>query len=348
MSRLLPHVALLAILIGCALCQYEDYESYYGPSHMLGPSGPNCAPECDCPVNFPSAMYCDGRRLKSIPPIPPGIKYLYLQNNQIHEIKSGAFVNATDLRWLVLDHNRITTNAVEEGAFEKLVSLEKLFFSYNDLTEPVSPLAKTLNELKMIGNKLSKLPLGSLSGLANLTSIHLQENELTSEGISGAFKGLSSLVYLDVSQNRLGLLPAGVPSSLEMLYADHNEISSVPKDYLQQLPALQYLRVSHNKLADSGVPAGVFNVSSLIELDLSFNNLQTIPEVHENLENLYLQVNQISKFDIESFCKVVGPLNYSRLRHLRLDGNNLTRSSVPLEAANCLRQATELTVGATD
>ncbi|XP_061109122.1 lumican [Conger conger] len=341
-------VLLLSILTGSALCQYYDYGSYLEPSNLLGPSGPNCAQDCDCPMNFPSAMYCDNRRLKEMPSIPPGIKYLYLQNNQIEEIKAGAFANVTDLRWLVLDSNRITSSKVEKGAFDKLASLERLLFSYNELTEPVGPLAKSLTELKMIGNKLSKIPAVTMLGLANLTSIHLQENELTSESIAGAFEGLTSLHYLDISQNKLAKLPAGMPKSIQMLYADDNNIDSIPEDYLSKLPQLQYLRISHNELADAGVPAGVFNVSTLIELDLSYNKLGSIPEVHENLENLYLQVNEISKFDLGSFCKIIGPVNYSKLKHLRLDGNHLTRSSVPFDASNCLRQAAELTVESTD
>ncbi|KAJ8381623.1 hypothetical protein SKAU_G00024010 [Synaphobranchus kaupii] len=339
---------ILSILTGSALGQYYDYGSYLDPAHLLGPPGPNCVEECDCPMNFPSAMYCDGRGLKSIPSIAPGIKYLYLQNNQIEEIKAGAFDNVTDLRWLILDNNRIASSKVEKGAFDKLASLERLLFSYNELTEPVGPLAKSLIELKMIGNKISKIPAEMMLGLENLTSFHLQENELTTEGIIGAFEGLKSLHYLDISQNKLGKLPAAMPKSVQMLYADNNNIDSLLKDYLEKLPQLQYLRIAHNALTDSGIPAGVFNVSSLIELDLSFNKLESIPEVNENLENLYLQVNDISKFDLGSFCKVIGPVNYSKLRHLRLDGNHLTRSSVPFDVSNCLRQAAELTVESTD
>ncbi|KAG9339900.1 hypothetical protein JZ751_022213 [Albula glossodonta] len=342
------HVPLLAVLIAGVLCQYYDYDYQPYQPYVQGISVRNCAQECDCPPEFPSAMYCNDRRLKSIPNIPHGIKYLYLHNNQIQDIKAAAFVNASDLRWLVLDNNHITSGAVEKGAFEHMKSLEKLYFSYNNLSEPVVPLSKSMVELKMIGNKLSKFPPGTLSGLENLTTVHLQENQLTTEGIVGAFKGLKSLIYLDVSQNKLVKMPSGLPSSLEVLYADYNDIGSVPKEYLMKLPVLQYLRISHNKLADSGIPAGVFNVSSLIELDLSFNKLKSIPEVNENLENLYLQVNQISKFEVGSFCKYIGITNFSKLKHLRLDGNNLTRTSVPNEAANCLRLASEVTVEATD
>ncbi|KAM7378319.1 hypothetical protein PAMA_013288 [Pampus argenteus] len=333
-------VPLLAIMVGLALCQYEyEYESY----PVSVPSRPNCHQECDCPINFPTAMYCDSRKLKFVPVVPTGIKYLYLQNNLIDEIKSGVFDNVTaDLRWLVLDNNQITNAKIEKGTIDKLTSLEKLFFSYNELTEPVIPPSKSLDELKMMYNKMSKFPSGLLNDKENLTSINVQHNQLTSEGIAGAFKGPKKLMSLDVSHNMLKKLPAGVPSSLEILYADYNDIDGVGAGYLGKLPTLQYLRMSHNKLIDSGLPAGVFNVTSLLELDLSFNKLQSIPEIGENLEQLYLQANEISKFDLGSFCKFIGPVNYSHLKHLRLDANNITHTSLPVDYSNCLRQASDI------
>ncbi|XP_041832842.1 lumican [Melanotaenia boesemani] len=332
---------LLAALVSLTLCQYYDYD--YQPASMLGPSGPNCNQECECPIHFPSAMYCNSRKLKVVPVVPTGIKYLYLQNNLIEEIKAGVFDNVTDtLRWLIIDNNQITNAKIEKGTIDKLTVLEKLFFSHNNLTEPVIPPSKALEELKIMYNKLSKFPSGLLTDKENLTSINLQHNELTSEAIAGAFKGPKKLLSLDVSHNKLKKLPAGVPSSLEILYADYNDVEGVGAGYLNKLPTLKYLRISHNKLVDSGIPAGVFNVTSLVELDLSFNKLQSIPEINEQLEQLYLQANEISKFDLTSFCKFIGPLNYSRLKHLRLDANNLTHNSMPIESSNCLRQALDI------
>merc|ERR1712002_434864 len=285
---------------------------------MLGPSGPNCHQECECPINFPTAMYCDNRKLKFVPVVPSGIKYLYLQNNQIANAK------------------------IAKGTIDKLTALQKLFFSYNELTEPIIPPSKSLDELKMMHNKINKFPSGLLADKENLTSINLQQNQLTSEGISGAFKGPKKLVSLDVSHNKLKKLPAGVPSSLEILYADYNDIDGVGAGYLNKLPALQYLRISHNKLVDSGLPAGVFNVSSLVELDLSFNKLQSIPEISQQLEQLYLQANEINKFDLASFCKSISATEYSHLKHLRLDANNITQSSMPPDYSNCLRTASDI------
>ncbi|XP_071761731.1 lumican [Centroberyx gerrardi] len=334
-------IPLLAALVSLALCQYYDYDDQ--PANQLGPSGPNCNQECECPINFPSAMYCDGRKLKFVPVVPSGIKYLYLQNNQIEEIKAGVFDNVTaGLRWLILDKNQITNAKIAKGTIDKLTGLEKLFFSYNNLTEPVIPPSKSLDELQIMYNKLTKFPSGLLTDKENLTSVNIQHNELTSEAISGAFKGPKKLLSLDVSHNKLKKLPAGVPSSLEILYADYNDIDGVGAGYLNKLPVLQYLRISHNKLVDSGIPAGVFNVTSLVELDLSFNKLQSIPEINEQLEQLYLQANEINKFDLASFCKYIGPTKFSNLKHLRLDANNVTESNMPPDTSNCLRQATDI------
>ncbi|MGH0147093.1 UNVERIFIED_CONTAM: hypothetical protein FKN15_021976 [Acipenser sinensis] len=330
---------LFAALLCGVLCQYEDY---YEPASQLGPSGPNCPEECECPINFPSAMYCDNRKLKHIPIVPSGIKYLYLQRNQIDSIKNGVFDNATDLSWLILDENEIVNSNIGKNTFSKLKKLERLYMNKNKLTEPVGPLPNTLQELKLAKNQISKFPSSLLKGLQNLTVIQLQENELQDDALAGVFQGLNSLTYLDLSTNKIKRMPQDLPSTLEMLYADHNDISKLPDNYLQKLPKLQYLRISHNQLVDSGIPAEFFNVTSLIELDLSFNKLQSIPVVNENLENLYLQVNEINKFDLASFCKITGPLNYSRLRHLRLDGNNITHNDLPVDMSNCLRQASEV------
>ncbi|XP_028809680.1 lumican [Denticeps clupeoides] len=332
---------LLAAILSLALCQY-DYD--YNPSPQVGPSSGSCPAECECPYNFPTAMYCNDREMKTIPFVPTGIKYVYLQNNHITEIKAGVFDNVTDLLWLILDHNQITSNKIEKGSIDKLTKLEMLHISNNNLTEPVVPNSKAMKELKIIGNQLTKFPASTLSGMENLTSVYLSKNQLSSDSLSGAFKGLKSLILLDISENKMKKLPSGMPSSLLMLYADHNEIDSVPAGYLNKLPSLQYLRMSYNKLQDSGLPAGVFNVSSLLELDLSYNKLKKIPEVGENLEHLYLQVNNINKFDVTSFCKSISPVSYSKVKDLRLDGNNLTQSSLPYEASQCLPLAAELII----
>ncbi|XP_063303188.1 lumican [Pelobates fuscus] len=345
----LHSIPFFVLLISSVFCYYTDYDyggGYGAPegdyySHLSSGS-PNCAPECNCPANYPSAMYCDNLKLKKIPIVPAGIQYLYLQNNMIEGIEDDAFKNVTDLRWLILDHNHLTNANIKKNAFSNLKELQKLYISFNNLTELVGPLPKTMDDLRATNNKIAKINPNILEGLENLTVVHLQNNALKEDSISGAFKGLKSLVYLDLSYNELTKLPKGLPPSVSMLYFDFNKVTNIPDEYFQGFKALQYLRLSNNELADGGVPGNAFNVSTLLELDLSFNNLGSIPAVNEGLENYYLHVNKIQKFTLNSFCKVIGRLEYSRIRHLRLDGNNITRADLPQDLHNCLRVANDI------
>ncbi|XP_078272717.1 lumican [Rhinoraja longicauda] len=337
----LIQLPIFALLVSCILCQY-DYNSYFGyyPANQEDLPFPVCSAECDCPYTFPTAMYCNDRKLKTIPTVPAQIKYLYLQNNQLTAIPNNAFENATDLRWIILDNNEIVTEKVGKKAFSRLKSLQRLYFNKNNLTE-VPSMPKSLVELKMASNQISKIGNG-LKGLENLTTLILEENRLKDVGL--ALGNLKSLMYLDLSTNKLTQLPVDLPPAIEMLYIDNNKIDKIPQDYLTKYPALQFLRMAHNKITDGGLPDKVFNVTSLIELDLSFNELTEIPVVNENLENLYLQANQIEKFTLSSFCRITGPVDFSRIKHLRLDGNLLTRASLPMEMSLCLRWAGEISI----
>ncbi|XP_070696348.1 fibromodulin [Pempheris klunzingeri] len=296
----------------------------------------DCPLECDCPSTYPTAMYCHSRNLQHVPFVPSQIRYVYLQHNQITGIQDGVFDNATNLVWVVLSHNQLNSDKISKSIFSKLKNLDRLLLDHNELTRMPPNLPKSVMDLRLGHNKISKIQSNSFEGMANLTILQLQANVI--EDVGGVFKGLKSLSMLDMRKNKLRKIPDNLPQRLQQLYLEFNNIESVPAGFLTMYPKLQFVRLAHNKLTDKGLPSNVFNISTLVELDLSFNKLEKIPVVSRNLENLYLQANKIKEFSLSSFCSIIDMANFSKLRMLRLDANKISAKDIPAEAAYCLRR----------
>ncbi|MEE6515739.1 hypothetical protein FKM82_024758 [Ascaphus truei] len=320
----------------------QQYSYGNGPSYEYEPEPPppsvsDCPQECECPPSYPTALYCDGRNLKYLPYVPARVKYAYFQNNQISAVPDGAFDNATGLVWLALHGNQLLSDKVGRKIFSKLRGLERLYLQHNNLTRIPSGLPRSLRELHLSSNQLPRVPSNALEGLENLTALYLHENQI--QEVGSALRGLKSLVHLDLSNNQLRKLPDSLPNSLEQLYMEYNQLSALPVDYFKAYPKLQYVRISHNRLTNEGVPGNMFNTSSLVELDLSHNQLHRIPPVSTSLQHFYLQGNQIAEFSVSSFCTHVDITSFSQLQVLRLDGNEIPSNAIPPDTPLCLRTA---------
>jgi len=317
-------------------------QRHYFSSLQADTTGGECPSECDCPPSFPVAMYCEGRGLTAMPTIPSRIKYLYLQNNAITAMPDSALVNATNLVWLMLHHNQLTSDAIGKKAFLKLGGLERLYLQHNNLTSIPSNLPRSLRDLRINHNMIEKVTPTDLEGMDNLTILYLHDNAVTD--MSTSLKALVSLTLLDISGNKLTKVPEALPEHLHQLYLESNAIDALPEGFLGRFTQLQYVRMAHNQLTDKGIPANTFNVTGLVELDLSFNKLERIPPVSTTLQHLYLQANQIKEFSLGSFCSVVDVTNFSKLRTLRLEGNEIGRQDIPSDSSLCLRLASNIEV----
>lgn len=251
----------------------------------------DCPLECDCPSAYPYAMYCHSRNLRHVPFVPARMKYVYLQNNQITGITDGVFDNATRLVWIILHMNQLASDKISNKVFAKLHKLERLFLHHNKLNRIPEGLPHSLQDLRMNHNNISTVPANSFQGMTNLTALRLETNGI--KDLGNALESLKSLTFLDLRGNQLTKIPEHLPSKLSQLYLEHNRISAIPTDFLRNKPELRFVRLSHNLLTDSGIPLNVFNVSTLIELDLAHNKLEKIPTISINLMNLYLQANHI-------------------------------------------------------
>ncbi|XP_068172052.1 lumican [Antennarius striatus] len=296
-----------------------------------------CPQQCDCPIQWPTAIYCDHKGLADIPDhLPNRTQYLFLQYNNISSVSSSFLANNTDLRWLILDHNQLTSDQLDQIALQNQTQLCYFFASYNHLKSVPNSLPRGLTQLRLAHNRISSISPRAFQNMHNLTLLLLQGNRMQMI-TKGALKGLVSLNLLDLSGNLFSSIPRSLPPSVQQLYLSNNTLYQLDEDSFVGFLNLRYLRLSRCGLQSSGVHPQVFNFSSLVELDLSYNKLTNVPTVPTTLQYLYLEANEIQGFNISSFCREVGPLSYSRMKLLRLDGNKMSHQQLPHDWVFCLR-----------
>ncbi|XP_023123007.1 prolargin [Amphiprion ocellaris] len=323
--------------------QPEPQEPTDFPPPILGPPSiyPDCPRECTCSPSYPNALNCENRNIRVIPVIPSRTYYLYLQNNYISEVTAEPFNNATEVRWINLANNRI--HRIDKQVFEKIPALLYLYAQKNQLNEVPSGLPASLEQLRLGRNRISKIPAGAFNKLENLTLLDLYNNQLSDSDIGkNTFKDLKSLMQLNLARNTLKKMPAGVPSNLIQLFLDKNHIDDIPKDYFGGFTHLAFVRLNYNQLSDKGVPKAVFNVSTLLDLQLAHNQLASVPLFNGHLEHLHLNHNSIESINGTQLCPYSLHADLSdhsvvpRLRYLRLDGNHLS-PPIPLDVIMCFR-----------
>lgn len=154
----------------------------------------------------------------------------------------------------------------------------------------------------------------SLCLLPNLSFVSLAYNFINSSLSSSSLLPCPSLSHLDLSQN---LLVGPLPTSLSLLpflsfldLSGNNFSGDIPRSFAA-FPRLQYLSLVGNLLSGT-VPAFLSNISSLLELNISYNPFSpsTLPPSFADLANL--RVLWLAS------CNLVGriPSSLGRLAHL--------------------------------
>ncbi|MEQ2239942.1 hypothetical protein ILYODFUR_009764 [Ilyodon furcidens] len=144
-----------------------------------------------------------------------------LSNNHISELSQEAFRKLPFLHTLLLDHNLLTSQALQGGALTNLSQLEVLSLGHNHINMIQAGWftgTKALLNLKLEGNLLTRLDLGSfpLNDFRSLETLDLSDN-LIDFLDRNSFRGLVSLRSLDLSRNRLSYVPSEAFSYLVWL-----------------------------------------------------------------------------------------------------------------------------------
>ncbi|KAF7829077.1 plant intracellular Ras-group-related LRR protein 4-like [Senna tora] len=172
------------------------------------------------------------------------------------------------------------------------------------------------------GDKLSLIKLASLievSAKKGTRELNLQNKLMDQvDWLPDSIGKLSSLITLDLSENRIMALPSTVGglSSLTRLDLHSNRITELP-DSIGDLLSLLYLDLRGNHL--SSLPASFGRLIRLQELDLSSNQLSVLPDSIASLVSL--KKLNVETNDLEELPHSIGQC--SSLIELRADYNRL-------------------------
>uniref|UniRef100_A0A7N0UJL2 Disease resistance R13L4/SHOC-2-like LRR domain-containing protein n=1 Tax=Kalanchoe fedtschenkoi TaxID=63787 RepID=A0A7N0UJL2_KALFE len=172
------------------------------------------------------------------------------------------------------------------------------------------------------GDKLSLIRLASLievSSKKDTKELNLQNKLLDQvEWLPDSIGKLSTLITLDLSENRISALPTtiGGLASLTKLDLHSNRISELP-DTIGNLFSLVILDVRGNQL--TSLPSTIGRLLNLEELDLSSNLLQQLPESVGSLGKL--KKLNVETNNVEEFPHTIG--HCTSLQELRADYNRL-------------------------
>ncbi|XP_051505582.1 leucine-rich repeat, immunoglobulin-like domain and transmembrane domain-containing protein 3 [Myxocyprinus asiaticus] len=152
---------------------------------------PFCPSQCTCVYHGHSdgtgtrSVLCNDPDMSDIPVnVPVDTMKLRVEKTAVRRVPTEAFYYLTELRYLWITYNSITT--VDPGSFYNL---------------------KVLHELRLDGNMISTFPWESLKEMPSLKTLDLHNNRLTSVAVEAA-PYLVNITYLDISSNKLTTLPS--------------------------------------------------------------------------------------------------------------------------------------------
>ncbi|MEQ2169381.1 hypothetical protein GOODEAATRI_024666, partial [Goodea atripinnis] len=190
--------------------------------------------------------------------LPPSVRELHLQDNNIRTIPRSTLARMPLLEKLHLDDNSISTVSIEDQAFADNPRLRLLFLSRNHLSSIPSGLPASLEELRLDDNRISTIPTHAFRGLNSLRCLVLDGNLLANQRIADdTFSRLSNLTELSLVRNSLQTPPVNLPSAhLQRLSLQDNALTHMPRGSLDGMHRLQRLDLSGNNLTT--LPRGLF------------------------------------------------------------------------------------------
>ncbi|CAN4086566.1 unnamed protein product [Withania somnifera] len=257
-------------------------------------------------MNFITHNHFGGMFPNSVTNLSTRLTGLHMGQNRIQGNIPKEIANLVNLNILYLQENRLTGSI--PASIGILSNLGTLNLDSNRLTGEIPSSIGNITRLLYLylpGNALNGTLPPSLGNCKQLLRLYIGENNLSGT-IPGQLLSLSSLAHLNISYNSfMGSLPmkTGDFKNLAGFDLSHNNFSGmIPgtigkynhlKGPSRDLQNLGELDLSRNKLSGE-IPPWILNLSSLLYLNLSENNLESevpIQGVFSNATALQVEGN---------------------------------------------------------
>ncbi|GIY81710.1 toll-like receptor Tollo [Caerostris darwini] len=251
---------------------------------------------------------------------------LKLSHNSIYSMHSDAFKNCSSVEDLTLQGNNLshvptalkslqflktlnisnnTISSLNNSSFQDLKQLRHLSISQNQISNLTREVFRQLPSLKTVDlskNKIHNLEHGLFDDGEALNTIDLSDNYLAD--INGLFMNLKSLVFLNVSRNKIQWFDyAVIPTELDELDLHSNEIETLSNYYeLEDTLQLRALDVSFNFIAEINAASFPNHIS---RLKINNNRISIVNPftflAKTNLTYVNMANNNIESLDINTF-----------------------------------------------
>lgn len=206
------------------------------------------------------------------------LETLVIASNEIELLEKECFPRT--LTNLHLGHNRVPSL---NGTIRNLTDVKWLFINGNKLTslDDELPDAPNLSMLMASYNQLEKLPK-TFKNLVALDTCYLNDNKLRS--LDGLFSHRSLLMRLYVENNKIDYLAQDEflkSENIDELQLASNQILSLNKSLLY-VTNLRFVNLSHNLLREFSMHE-IYGLMKLRFLDLSHNRIEKLTGRNGNL-----------------------------------------------------------------
>ncbi|XP_040031185.2 uncharacterized protein wu:fc23c09 [Gasterosteus aculeatus] len=286
-------------------------------------------------------LYLDRNLLDAVPTdLPASLEELRLDNNRLSVMSEAAWARCPGLLVLSLSNNSLGngSESLPAAVLSPLYKLRTLNLDHNQLTSVPLGLPLSIKELYLKGNLIEDFRRGAFNGISELVVLDLSTNRLTSKGLlRESLLNATHLESLNLEGNRLKKVPRHLPRSLKTLNLEGNLISSVKKAAFGTLKNLEHLGLARNKIFK--VAPGAFRTLPVLhQLDLCHNSLRHVPrQLPEALRTVALNHNRIKSVPRDAFCWGNKSVSLTGLVRVQLEHNLIDVGKLDAQAFRCLR-----------